>query len=43
MQLNSVVLPAPFEPRTARRSPGRECLELFGMHETGIQAETMGN
>src|SRR5438552_6910415 len=23
MQLNSVVLPAPFEPRTARRSPGR--------------------
>ena len=23
MQLNSVVLPAPFEPSTARRSPGR--------------------
>src|SRR6185369_7643828 len=23
MQLKSVVLPAPFEPRTARRSPGR--------------------
>src|SRR5271165_5559427 len=23
MQLNSVVLPAPFEPRTPRRSPGR--------------------
>src|ERR1700681_186232 len=23
MQLNNVVLPAPFEPRTARRSPGR--------------------
>src|ERR1700691_2837593 len=23
MQLNSVVLPAPLEPRTARRSPGR--------------------
>ncbi len=23
MQLKSVVLPAPFDPRTARRSPGR--------------------
>src|SRR5260370_4490850 len=27
MQLNSVVLPAPFEPRTARRSPGRTVRE----------------
>src|SRR6202453_2248750 len=27
MQLNSVVLPAPFEPRTARRSPGRTVSE----------------
>src|ERR1700689_4719826 len=27
MQLNSVVLPAPFEPRTARRSPGRTASE----------------
>src|ERR1700728_368037 len=28
MQLNSVVLPAPFEPRTARRSPGRTVSEM---------------
>src|SRR5256885_4686595 len=28
MQLNSVVLPAPFEPRTARRSPGRTVMVI---------------
>src|SRR5580658_899831 len=28
MQLNSVVFPAPFEPRTARRSPGRTVSEM---------------
>src|ERR1700722_1850841 len=28
MQLNSVVLPAPFEPRTARRSPGPTVSEM---------------
>ena len=27
MQLKSVVLPAPFEPRTPRRSPGRTVKE----------------
>ena len=30
MQLNSVVLPAPFEPSTARRSPGRTVMRDVG-------------
>src|SRR5258707_13351791 len=37
MQLNSVVLPAPFEPRTARRSPGRTVMV------TSVSAESAPN